>query len=53
MRTEWSKRKAKCVDFVDGCADAMEKKPKEVNKLMQVETDAEVGAVMPEKHSVD
>ena len=53
MRTEWYKRKAKVVDFVEGCADAMEKKPKEVMKLMCVETDAEVAAVMPEKHLVE
>ena len=53
MRTEWSKRKLKCMDLVEGVADAMEKRTKDAIKLMDVETDEEVGAVMPAKHVVD
>jgi len=52
MRAEWTKRKNKCMDFVGNCADGMEKKPKECAKLMQIETDEEVGSKMPEKYIV-
>jgi hypothetical protein len=49
MREEWKKRKEKMVEFVDQMADAMEKKPKDMIKLLDIETDESVGAVLPEK----
>lgn len=52
MRSEWVKRKNKCMDFVGACADGMEKKPKECAKLMQIETDEEVGCKLPDRYSV-
>ena len=37
MRTEWVKRKRIANDFVEQLADAMEKKPKEVLKLLELD----------------
>lgn len=51
MRLHWKKRKEKCSDFIDCLADGMEKKPKEVIKLLDLETDEMVGVVMPPKHT--
>jgi ribulose bisphosphate carboxylase small subunit len=50
MRLHWKKRKEKCTDFVENLSDAMEKKPKEVEQLLQLETDEMVGVTMPPKH---
>ena len=40
---EWKSRKNKCMDFVDNISDAMEKKRKDVLKLLDVETDSSAG----------
>jgi 26S proteasome regulatory subunit (ATPase 3-interacting protein) len=50
MRDEWKKRKTKCMDFVDQLADGMEKKPKDVIKLLDLETDEMEKVTMPPKH---
>lgn len=52
MREEWRKRKLKCMDFVDQLEDAMEKKRKDVLKLLEIEMDEDVGAKMPPKHQL-
>lgn len=49
MRSDWKSRKDKCMDFVDQLADGMEKKPKDVIKLLEIETDAMEGVTMPFK----
>eukprot|EP00978_Attheya_sp_CCMP212_P010313 scaffold24884_cov54-Attheya_sp.AAC.6 len=53
MRSEWKKRKDKTTDFVEMLADGMEKKVKDVIKLLDVETDESEGVKMPPKHMVD
>ena len=53
MRHEWVKRKAKCRDFVELLADGMEKKPKDVIKLLDIETDESCDAAVPPKHQID
>ena len=53
MRVEWKSRKEKCVDFVDQLSDAMEKKPKEVIKLLDIETDEMVKEKLPPKHNIN
>lgn len=50
MRLQWKKRKEKCMDFVEQLADGMEKKVKDVVKLLELETDEMVGVTMPPKH---
>jgi hypothetical protein len=52
MRGEWKKRKDMCMDFVDKLADGMEKKPKEIIKLLDIDTDEMNAAVMPPKYNV-
>ncbi len=52
MRIEWKNRKEKCVDFIDNLSDAMEKKPKEVIKLLDIETDEAMGVKLPPKHAL-
>ena len=39
MRAHWKSRKEKCMDFVDQLADGMEKKVKDIVKLLELETD--------------
>eukprot|EP00980_Cylindrotheca_fusiformis_P002948 scaffold683_cov124-Cylindrotheca_fusiformis.AAC.17 len=53
MRDEWRKRKEKCNDFVDQLADGMEKKVKDVIKMLELETDELAGIKMPRKHVID
>ena len=53
MRGEWKKRKEKCVDFIDNLADAMEKKLKDVHKILEIETDQMENVVMPPKQVID
>ena len=53
MRGEWKSLKLKCMDFVDQLADGMEKKPKDVVKLLELETDEMEGVKMPPKHVVE
>ncbi len=53
MRGEWKARKEKCTDFLDNLADAMEKKPKEINKLLGIETDEMTGVKLPPKQVID
>ena len=45
MRSEWKSRKEKCMDFIDNLSDAMEKHPKEVVKILELETDENSGGV--------
>lgn len=52
MRGEWKKRREKCVDFLEQLADGMEKKSKEVVKILDLDTDEMNGAVMPPKYDV-
>ena len=52
MRNEWKNRMVKCKDFVDTLSDAMEKKPKEIRSLLDIETDEMAGVQMPPKHSI-
>ncbi len=49
MRSEWKVRKEKCVDFIDTLSDAMEKRPKEVDKMLDIETDEMIGVKIPAK----
>jgi hypothetical protein len=53
MRGEWKKRKDKCMDFVEQLADGLEKKVKDVVKLLELETDEAEGVKMPPKHIID
>jgi len=39
MRDEWKQRKDLCTDFIDNLSDAMEKRTKDILKLLDVETD--------------
>jgi 26S proteasome regulatory subunit (ATPase 3-interacting protein) len=52
MRAEWVKRKAKCADFVEMAADGMEKKPKEVMKVVGIDSDESEGVKVPEKYAL-
>lgn len=53
MREEWKSRKQKCMDFVEHLADGMEKKPKDVIKLLEIETDEMESVVMPPKRVIE
>ena len=53
MRDEWKKRKEKCMDFVEQLADGMEKKVKDVIKLLELETDEMEGVKIPPKQVLD
>jgi len=53
MRDEWKQRKTKCMDFVEQVADGMDKKPKDVIKLLELETDEMEGVVIPVKHDIE
>ena len=50
MRTEWVERKAKCSDFIEMAADGMDKKPKDVMKVIGVDSDESEGVKLPEKY---
>lgn len=52
MRDEWRKRKATCMDFVAQLADGMDKKVKDVVKLLELETDEAEGVTMPPRHVI-
>ena len=52
-REEWKSRKEKTIIFVENLADAMEKKVKDVVKLLEIETDEMVGVKIPPKHVVE
>jgi len=52
-RNEWKKRKEKCLDFIDNLSEAMEKKLKDVFKILDIETDKEVGAIIPPKYELN
>jgi hypothetical protein len=52
MRDEWRQRKVKCMDFIEQLADGMEKKVKDVVKLLELETDEMVVSTMPPKYKV-
>ena len=49
LRNEWKNRKEKCMDFVYNLSDAMEKKPKDVLKILDIETDEAQGVKIPPK----
>ena len=53
MRKEWKDRKEKCLDFVEQLSDGLEKKPKDVIKMLEIETDEMVGSVMGPKKVID
>ena len=53
MRGEWKSRKEKCMDFIDNLSDAMEKRPKEVMKMLEFETDEMLGVNLPPKRNLD
>lgn len=53
MRDEWKARKQKCMDFVEQLADGMDKKPKDVIKLLEIETDEMERVTMPPKRVVE
>lgn len=53
MRSEWKSRKEKCMDFIDNLSDAMEKHPKEVVKMLELETDEISGVKIPPKRDLD
>lgn len=53
MRNEWKARKEKCTDFIDNLSDAMEKKPKDVVKLLDIETDEMLGVKIPPKQNLE
>lgn len=53
FREHWKSRKQKCHDFVDNLAEAMEKKPKDVYKLLDIETDEMEGVTMPARYEID
>ena len=53
MRDEWRQRKLKCVDLCDQLCDAMEKKRKDVIKLLDVETDEMCKVILPAKYPVE
>lgn len=52
MREEWKKRKTTTMDFVESMADGMEKKPKDILKLLEIETDEMVSVKMPPKYDI-
>jgi septal ring factor EnvC (AmiA/AmiB activator) len=52
MRDEWRDRKRKCMDFVETFADGMDKRVKDVVKLLDLETDERADATMPPKYDV-
>jgi len=53
LRNEWKMRKEKCIDFIDNLSDAMEKRPKDVYKLLEIETDEMMGVKIPPKQVLD
>jgi predicted transcriptional regulator len=53
MRDEWKSRKQKCTDCLDQLCDAMEKKPKDLVKMLDVETDEMCGVKLPQKLVVE
>ena len=52
MRSEWVKRKRFAMDFVENLADGLDKKPKEVVKILELDTDEAENAVMPPKYEL-
>jgi predicted transcriptional regulator len=52
LRKEWKVRKDKCTDFVEQLADGLEKKPKDVLGLLDIDTDEMNHVVMPAKYNV-
>ena len=53
MRDEWKSRKEKCMDFCDQLADGLEKKVKDVVKLLDLETDEIAKVTIPPKHVIE
>jgi len=53
QRSQWKQRKEKCVDFIDQLSDAMEKQPKQIIKLLDLETDEMEGVKMPPKYTIE
>jgi predicted transcriptional regulator len=51
MRDIWKKRREQCNDFIEQLADGMEKKPKEVIKLLELEMDGDIQ--MPPKYKLE
>mmetsp|Transcript_17501 Transcript_17501/g.26493 ORF Transcript_17501/g.26493 Transcript_17501/m.26493 type:complete len:549 (+) Transcript_17501:244-1890(+) len=53
LRANWKSRKEKCTDFIDQLSDGMEKKPRDIIKLLDLETDEMEGVKMPPKYVID
>ena len=53
MRKEWKNRKEKCTDFCYNLSDAMEKKPKDIFKLLDIETDEDYNVKLPPPLQLD
>jgi hypothetical protein len=51
-RDEWKRRKEKVKNFLENLSDAMEKKEKDVVKMLDIETDEMVGVKLPPKPDV-
>merc|ERR1712151_240099 len=52
-RTEWKQRKEKCMDFLDNLCDAMEKKLKDVFKILDIERDEDLNVKIPPKYVIE
>mmetsp|Transcript_18633 Transcript_18633/g.42581 ORF Transcript_18633/g.42581 Transcript_18633/m.42581 type:complete len:280 (-) Transcript_18633:260-1099(-) len=52
MRLEWKNRKMLCTDFLERLAEGMEKKNKEIIKILDIVDDEMEGVKMPEKYDV-
>ena len=48
-RDEWAKRKRQCRDVLENLADGLEKKIKDVEKMLEIETDELARCELPAK----
>lgn len=53
IRDAWKNRREKCNDFCEQLADGMEKKVKDVIKLLDLETDEMAKVTMPAKYAIE
>lgn len=52
-RNEWKQRKEKCMDFLDNLSDAMEKKLKDIFKMLDIERDEDLNVKIPPKYVIE
>jgi predicted transcriptional regulator len=52
LRDEWKSRKMKCLEFIEQLADGLEKKPKDVLCLLDIDTDEMNHVTLPAKYPV-